>query len=152
MPLSAFAGTYSDPAYGSFTLCAPSSASEACQAVLDTFQTTSNATGKTNEEALYASWPRLWGTHLRVLRTSSDSTSVKWTFSPTALFPSGFGADTTPFELPMDQDALAEFGLDEDGKVIGLGVVSEGLTDVERVRKGENAEERAEVWFSRVDT
>jgi hypothetical protein len=124
LSLASLAGTYSDPAYGKFTLCASSSTTYHCRAVLSTLHD-SNKASKI-EDALYAAWLRLWSDRLRIYRQNGT-----WTFQPTSLFPHGFGTNQEPFEHPAEQNASAEFSINEDETVHGMGIVY--LQDVKRV-------------------
>jgi hypothetical protein len=136
LPVAAVAGTYSAPAYGSFTLCTAASTSPPCLPVLAAFATVAPLDPGT----LYASWPRLWSAHLRVVPNSG-------TFEPTSLFPAGHGGDTRPFESRTDA-ASVELDVDEGGRVRGMGV---SWDDWPAGREG-SVQERAQVWFRRVDT
>jgi hypothetical protein len=78
VPVEDLADTYTDAAYGSLTLCARSSSSAHCRAVLDVFA----ATAKLEDDTLYAVWPRFWNGHLRVRPAAG-------VFEPTSLFPAG---------------------------------------------------------------
>jgi hypothetical protein len=136
VPIEALAGTYSDAAYGALTLCSLASASAYCRAVLDAFA----AAASLEDDTLYAAWPRFWTGHLRVR-------PVAGRFEPANLFPAGYGRDTGAFEMPMDFGAAVEFEVGEDGGVCGMGV---RWSDFPERTEG-SVEERAQVWFRRVD-
>jgi hypothetical protein len=134
--IDALAGTYSDAAYGTLTLCAPVSTSAHCRTVLEDFA----AISPLEVNTLYAAWPRFWSSHLRVRLTTG-------LFDPTNLFPTGFGRNTSAFESPREPEASAEFDVGDDGRVRGMGV---RWGDFPARSKG-SVEERAQVWFRRVD-
>jgi hypothetical protein len=135
-PIEALAGTYFDAAYGTLTLCARASTSAHCRAVLEDFAVISPL----EDNTLYAAWPRFWSSHLRVRLTTG-------LFDPTNLFPTGFGRNTSAFESPREPEASAEFDVGDDGRVRGMGV---RWGDFPACSKG-SVEERAQVWFRRVD-
>jgi hypothetical protein len=66
---------------------------------------------------------------------------------PRNLFPAGYGRNTSAFEMPMDFGATVEFEVGADGSVYGMGV---RWSDFPERSKG-SVEERAQVWFRRVD-
>jgi hypothetical protein len=135
-PIEALAGTYFDAAYGTLTLCARASTSAHCRAVLEDFAVISPL----EDNTLYAAWPRFWSSHLRVRLTTG-------LFDPTNIFPTGFGRNTSAFESPREPEASAEFDVGDDGRVRGMGV---RWGDFPARSKG-SVEERAQVWFRRVD-
>jgi hypothetical protein len=134
-----FAGTYYNPGYGLLTLCATTEQSWPCTAVLDDYAA---CTGPLTNDTLYASWPRLWSTHVSLARVSD---TAHFTFLPRALFPRGYGNNKTAFATAGEEVARAEFGMSADGRVEGLGVIWHEGT--ERERLGKTSRERAEVWF-----
>jgi hypothetical protein len=143
LSLEELAGTYSNPGYGEpLTFCAPSDTSDACAAVLSNFTATSG--GALDAHTLYAAWPRVWSTHVALSRRNG---SASFDFHPLALFPGGYGRNSTPFAGLFDQDARAEFGLSEDGQVLGLGVVFPEWP--ESYDAEGTPRERAEAWFVR---
>ncbi|KAA1476004.1 beta-lactamase/transpeptidase-like protein [Dentipellis sp. KUC8613] len=152
IPLDAYAGTYGNAGYGSLTLCAPSSTSAPCAKVLAEFDAIDAAGGwsaRFNGSAqLFASWERLWSSHLRLVHLSGN----KFAMFPTSLFPQGYGRDTTPFETSdallrdLGGEPAVEFVVGANGKVVGGGL--NGL--VEQVGKKEGTvEETAEAWFEK---
>lgn len=158
LALEALAGTYADPGYGGFTLCAPSTTSGHCTGVLAAFDAVDAAKPKnaTNtNDTLYAAWPRVWSNYVRLVR--ADDKANTFAFVPTTLFPQGYGRDATPFETPTEDPGApapprVEFVVTANGQVQGFGVF--GLVGdpevTERERLGVTVKERAEVWFERV--
>jgi hypothetical protein len=104
-----FAGTYHNPGYGLLTLCATTERIGPCAAVLDDYAA---CTGPLMDDALYASWPRLWSTHVALVRLND---TAHFTFQPQALFPRGYGNNKTAFATIADEAAHAEFGLSVAG-------------------------------------
>jgi hypothetical protein len=135
-PIEPLAGTYSDAAYGVITLCAPASTAAHCRAVLEDFATVSPL----EDHTLYAAWPRFWSSHLRV----RPATGL---FDAINLFPAGYGRNTSAFETPGEPASAVEFDIGEDGRVYGMGV---RWDDFPKRSKG-SVEERAQVWFHRVE-
>jgi hypothetical protein len=168
LDISAFVGTYTNPGYGSFTLYDTRDwppTSPGAQ-VLSEFRTVND----TRPDTLYAHWPRVNGTHFRLARVP-PTYAAKWgnntfTVRETSFFPRGFGKNTAAFETDdlSDYENGIEVGytrmeamLEEvDGKVevkgLGwLGIIGYGLVS-ERERQGKTIEERADVWFTKVDS
>jgi hypothetical protein len=134
-----FAGTYYDVGYGFLTVCATSSTSGSCASVLDDYAA---STGSLDDDTLYASWPRLWSTHVTLMRMND---AEHFTLFPYALFPHGYGNNKTGFATIGGEMAHARFGVSADGRIEGLGVIWEEGT--EREHEGKTPKERAEVWF-----
>ena len=153
--LAAYAGTYEDAAYGSVTLCAPSSTSAHCLGVLEDFAPIdggNNASLSTDAElrpTLLAAFPRVWSTHLRLRHTSGDSFAAVFP----ALFPNGYGKDTSPFEFWDSQISVgrAEF-IVEDGTVVGFALVTEEQAAAARLRRSVGGvKESGDAWFVKVE-
>ncbi|TFK57591.1 beta-lactamase/transpeptidase-like protein [Heliocybe sulcata] len=145
--LTSLSGTYSNPGYGAFTICDPSSTSQYCSEVLTDFSAVDSVSKRATEAQLYAGWPRIWSTHLRFVRQKDNEFEVIFT----ALFPRGYGPDSTPFETTEtgEGQARAEFVV-ENGKVIGFGLFGLIGEETERDRAGGSIQQRAEAWFTRV--
>ena len=148
LALNAYAGTYHDAAYGSITLCAPTSPSQSehCTRILDDF----SSLGPLSSTTLYAAWPRVWSSHVRLVHAENNTN--KFDISFTALFPDGYGASNTPFET-YESDAYegqVEFVLDEKSKsVMGFGYFGRG--DMQGVREeGVSVQDGAIAWFEKV--
>ncbi|KIJ11027.1 hypothetical protein PAXINDRAFT_177403 [Paxillus involutus ATCC 200175] len=143
-----FAGTYTNPGYGAFTLCSASSASSYCAKVRSDFAAVDYVQGDPGPRLeLLAEWPRVWSSHVRLRYQQGSIFEIDFT----SLFPNGYGKDTTPFETGESGTAegTAEFVI-EDGEVVGFGI--SGLVGrlTERGRIYQNVRDRAEVWFDRV--
>jgi hypothetical protein len=151
LPIDSFAGVYADPGYGAFELCAPHSISPQCLRTLRDFAAVPNASraGTGSRDALYATWPRIWSSHLRLDRRDNTTFGV----GPVALFPRGYGNNASAFEMGAEGAEMgvrAEFEFGADGRVVGLGLLGLVGEVTERERIGLTVEERAEVWFRRV--
>ncbi|OJA19691.1 hypothetical protein AZE42_11210 [Rhizopogon vesiculosus] len=147
LPLEEFSGTYTDPGYGTFTFCSPSSDSLYCQQVIANFTAVDSVRPSApSSPQLLAAWPRVWTSHLRAVHQSGN----KFMLLPTALFPEGYGRDSTPFETAEigTPGATAEFVV-ENGKVVGFGLFG-GDQVAERARTLTTVKDRAEVWFDKV--
>ncbi|KAF8436227.1 beta-lactamase/transpeptidase-like protein [Boletus edulis BED1] len=153
LSLDAFAGTYSNPGYGAFTLCSPSSPSTYCTRVQSDFSIVDNAQGTgasvSNSEDLLAAWSRVWSSHIR-MRHQHD---LVFDVYLTSLYPNGYGKDTTPFATKeggvWTANGVAEFVV-EEGRVVGFGLAGLVGHVTERARTYEGVRDRAEVWFDRV--
>jgi hypothetical protein len=172
--ISAFAGTYYDPGYGSMTLCAPhhhnhrnQPLSSHCATVLASFAQLND----TRTDTLYGfcTPPRLDVSAFRLVR-APDDVAEEWgnntfAFRGTNLYPSGYGKNTSAFEMDDLQDyTTLETGqgritfklapLVVDGEIVVEGLGWQGTGDYgvvpERQRKGKTIEEKADVWFTRV--
>lgn len=167
--LDAYVGTFNNSGYGTFTLCAPSSASHYCTQVLSNFTTVDSATAQNHirpqaeRKELYAAFPRLWSSHLRFVHLKGQ----KFLLQATNLFVEGYGSDRSPFEAMADGDTggvMVEFVVDEvdgdmelEGKeevekvVRGFGMMEpvEGKTAKTARSRSGGVEERANVWFER---
>ncbi|GJE94211.1 beta-lactamase/transpeptidase-like protein [Phanerochaete sordida] len=149
LPLDHYTGTYYDPGYGNFTLCAPSAnPPEACADVLRAWSFFEGTTD-TTRPVLYTAISSLWATHFRLEHKSGDT----FTLSGTYLFPHGYGKDKSPFQFrDSEAQATAEFMIEDAGdgpKVLGValnGFVGE-TTELQRI--GGTIEEMAEVWLAK---
>ncbi|TDL17828.1 beta-lactamase/transpeptidase-like protein [Rickenella mellea] len=158
LPLQQYAGTYSNPGYGSITFCDPRGNSSYCRAVLSNFSTVDSASQSTspadNSSSLFAATNRLWCTHIRLDAiepqlpapnpdVNGDTFGMRTPF----LYPEGYGADKTPFAdtygLGDNYIAVAQFVV-QHGKVVGFGIFQDIRTTVIGVRK------YAEVWFDKI--
>lgn len=150
LSLDALARTHTNPGYGSFTLCAPSSASSYCADLRSNFTAVDSIQGSPSPSGeLLAEWPRIWSSHVR-MRARRGAT---FEFYLTTPYPNGFGKDGTPFER-LDvgaRERWAEF-VAEDGEVVGFGLSGLVGEMTERVRKHASGtvQDRAEVWFDKV--
>jgi len=118
--LEEYSGTYHNPGYGTFTLCAPSSDTSYCTQIKSDFA----SFGLDERPQLIAAWPRVWSSHLRMSHIAGNKFMAEFT----ALFPGGYGADESPFEAKGDRQSV-EF-ITEDGKVVGFELCSnEGCVD-----------------------
>src|SRR5271154_47456 len=91
--VSSFAGTYTNLGYGPITFCSSPSLSPSayCANVLSDFSSLGNTTA---DGVLYARWPRLWCSHMRI----SPLTETTVTVETLNVFPRGYGRDGTAFE------------------------------------------------------
>lgn len=136
--VSSLVGTYTAPAYGTFTLCAAPARSLACASVLAAFQ----IIGPLDADALYGAWPRLWSTHVRVIPATGA-------FELLNVFPAGYGADMSAFTVVANAGVRFEVDGDERNGVTGLGVSWDDWPAAKK--KAESVRERAQVWFERVE-
>lgn len=145
--LANYSGTYSNPGYGAFTLCDPSSTSHYCSEVLEDFAAVDSVTNGPSRPELYAYWPRIWSTHLRFIHHQGNEFELVFT----ALFPKGYGPDSTPFETTEtgEGQGQAQFVIDE-GKIMGFALTGLVGESTERERLGGSVQETAEVWFERL--
>jgi hypothetical protein len=155
MSLDEYTGTYSNPGYGSFTLCDPAKSPSLsyCTEVLSDFAAVdSRKPSQANfslptQPQLLAKWLRLWSTHLRLVHIPGSESGHEFSVEPTVLFTEGYGADKTPFQI-FEAGAPAEFVV-ENGRVLGLGVFG-SVGDLTKSR-GNTVQGRSEVWFDKID-
>ena len=160
--LESFSGTYSNPGYGAVILCTAQSTSHHCLDVLSSFapfiaQTPfpSPIPAPTAPE-LYAVWPRLWSSHVRLAHRSA----AEFDFRFTSLFPEGYGANVTAFETSEsgESEGRAVFvvggggeGEGEAAGVLGFGLEIDAEAVEARKRAGaKDVKEWADAWFERV--
>lgn len=143
LPLTSYAGTYTNAAYGSITLCEREDKSPACALAVQDFKTIECARAR-NSSVLYGRWPRLWSSHVRLTHVNghlffNDLPSV---------FASGYGKNSTPFASSSGRDGrgvLMEFATAGE-RVIGMGLLEDVvLTHAD----GRPLPERADAWFER---
>lgn len=161
-PILSYAGTYSHPGYGNFTLCAEgqNSIDKYCQSVLASFRTIDAAKNTPGEvlplqgravPQLLASWPRLWSSHLRLYHR--DGNTFTMSAGQPFLFLEGYGRDKSPFQLTGPPGAEVYIQFSSDGqwgkRINGFGVF-ERLDDALRPEKaGDTLKDRAYVWFTK---
>lgn len=146
-----YAGTYRNPGYGFFELCAPSSNSAYCMEVLSDFASVDGQKINASAESpklwqLYGAWPRTFSSHIRVLQTSPG----EFGFAIEALYPHGYGKNESPFQMEAIV-ATTEFLYDNHGEVKGLGLFQLTGEKTEQEKGPGSVEERADVWFEKAD-
>ncbi|KAF7793989.1 hypothetical protein EIP86_005115 [Pleurotus ostreatoroseus] len=148
LPLSVYEGTYSNPAYGAFTLCSPSSTSHYCTQVLDTF---SSVMSLNNATDLYAAWTTTWSTHLRFIHRTGNDFGVEIT----TIYPAGYGKNKTAF---IDRElydhltfrATFDMGSETDGSPV-QGLVFPGGFELPEVAIGYGSPwEKIGLYFNKV--
>jgi len=148
LPLEQYTGTYSDPGYGTIILCAPSSSSSYCQDLVAEFAPFESDQNDETSSAprLYAALNPVWGSHVRFVHDTEDTFRV----SITALFPDGYGRNTTPFETwdAGEPGGQAKFVV-EDGEVIGFGLLGTVGETTERERLGGGVKDVADAWLEK---
>ncbi|KZV71816.1 beta-lactamase/transpeptidase-like protein, partial [Peniophora sp. CONT] len=143
LPSYDFSGLYVNEGYGAFLLCDSKSTSAHCTSVLDDFDAV-DGPSKRQDGELYAAWPRLWTSHLRMVYTGD----MRFVMQATQLFVEGFGKNSTPFEQPSGS-AYADFVVGDDGDVIGFGLFGLVGERTNLEKKGGSVQEIADVWFDR---
>ncbi|KAJ7814921.1 beta-lactamase/transpeptidase-like protein [Mycena olivaceomarginata] len=149
---SALAGTYRDPGYGILELCFISpesliaSASESCRQLIDEIPTTLPATLDPHIPTLLARWNGFRITHVYLAHFEQNLFNVTTVLS----IPTGNSSDK-PYWVQKNShpNFVAEFSFEG---TVGVGL--RGLwgpgEGVESPR-GESVEDRAEVWFAKID-
>ncbi|OBZ75017.1 hypothetical protein A0H81_05171 [Grifola frondosa] len=152
LALDEYAGTYHDPGYGAFTLCAPNSTSHYCSGVLGDFAPFEHFDSSPAPVTLYVAWRRMWSTHARLVHRDGDAFGV----TATALFPHGYGKNESAFETYEEGEAegRAEFVFEEVKgvkKVKGLALMIDEHAVAARARQTRGTvEEIADAWFVKV--
>lgn len=141
-----YAGTYLNKGYGAITLCAYSSSSHHCTALLSDFGSL-EPFGRPSKTALYAHFPRIWSSHMRFSHRTNDTFSLE----ATAVFPNGYGKNTTAFETyeTGEGEGRVEF-IVEDKKVKGFAMVFDEDAATSRSKAGGGIEDTADAWFVKV--
>jgi hypothetical protein len=146
--LDAFAGTYEDPGYGSLVLCSSHRPSSRCETVLSNFK---KLDGSPNNTVYgYYKSPVMIAKEIRLVALDTNV----FNYQATTLFPDGYGANTTAFEvnlLPREAGVEARFVAGEDGSVRGFGLFGLAGEVLERERTATTIEDQAEVWFKKAD-
>ncbi len=145
---SAYTGMYnSDDGYLPVTLCSSQSKSAHCQTVVSDFATLDNSTVLAT--SLYSAFPTVWSSHLRLRHFSGDTFNATFT----ALFPHGYGRNTSAFEGFETGSAggWVEFQVDKaKGAVEGFALVGDLNACAARARKTSGAlSETADAWFAK---
>ncbi|KAI0363941.1 beta-lactamase/transpeptidase-like protein [Pilatotrama ljubarskyi] len=146
LDLEAYAGTYTSPGYATLTLCSPLSTSHYCAGVLSDFSSLGPLDVDTPQ--LYGAYLTLFSTHAR-LRHHSDDTFNIWL---TALFPHGYGKNTTAFETyeTGEGEGQVVFSIKE-GKVVGFSLIADKAAVAARQRRTQGPlEKTADAWFTKV--
>ncbi|PIL26220.1 hypothetical protein GSI_11975 [Ganoderma sinense ZZ0214-1] len=145
----AYTGLYkSDDGYLPVTLCSSQSDSTHCRAVVSDFATLDSAIAVAT--SLYSTYPAVWASHLRLQHFSGDV----FNFTFTALFPHGYGQNTSAFEQFESgvTSGWVEFQVDAaKGAVEGFSLVRDLNVCAARARKtGGALSETADAWFGKV--
>ncbi|KAI0669553.1 beta-lactamase/transpeptidase-like protein [Trametes maxima] len=149
LPLFVYTGTYSNVAYGNITLCAPLSTSSDCAAVLDAFAPVEAVSGDRLPAArLYAAWPRVWSSHVRLRHTSGNTFGLVFP----RLFPQGYGQNTTAFEF---YDSVISVGrvefVVEEGQVSGFAMITDEAAATARARRtAGTVHDVGDAWFEKI--
>ncbi|KZV71301.1 beta-lactamase/transpeptidase-like protein [Peniophora sp. CONT] len=146
-------GVYSAAGYGAgFELCSLTSTSPTCARILADYAAVAAASGRSlSPTDLYASWPRLWGSSLRLEHISG----TRYAFRTTELYPIGHGKNKTAFEIregsPKQGEApWADFVL-ENAQVVGFGLRGTVEEETMLEKEGGGVKETADAWFARKD-
>lgn len=149
IPVEHYTGEYHDLGYGTIFLCAPGSKSPPCAMILSDWISVS-PNGQLDHDTLYGTLPNIWRTHIKLRRTRTASGSETYSADTVAIFPHGYGRDSTPFEYgSMEGRFTAECEVDKhSARVTGCAFI--GIEDG-RPWKGETIRERAGVFFHKVE-
>ncbi|KAH9922373.1 beta-lactamase/transpeptidase-like protein [Fomitopsis serialis] len=158
--LTRYTGIYANAAYGNFTLCAPTTKTGYCDRVLADFA----ACDELGEHpGLYAAYPRFTSSHIRLTpdpteRPRRDVESLApgekldaWDLEFIALFPDGYGKDTTPFVYRVEEGSTMDVQcVVRAGVVVGCGIVNVTGEEGRTLREGP-LNEVADVWFQKIE-
>ena len=106
---------------------------------------------------LYAKWPRLWTSHVRVTRRTTVPTDPptkdpnEFAFRLSTIFPDGYGRDKSAYDIGGlgPSDFNARFVV-ESGKVVGFGLFNTTGKTTQAEKWGKTIREQADAWFDRV--
>jgi hypothetical protein len=143
LAIESYEGTYIHSAYGTFTLCSPSSTSHYCSSVLDTFKTVYHTLSPYD---LLADWPRFWTRHLYLRYVDANRYNVE----TTTVFPSGYGRDTTPFQQREPHERFEGEFVTEGGTVKGFAMRNGFQSGFEEKIKVADPRRTAQVYFEKV--
>ncbi|KZT69403.1 beta-lactamase/transpeptidase-like protein [Daedalea quercina L-15889] len=160
--LGSLSGTYSNVGYGALILCSAESTSYNCLNVLSSFAPFIHQTPfpspipvpapAPTEPELYAAWPRIWSTHVRLTHKVGTEFALQFT----ALFPEGYGHNQTAFETSEtgESEGRAVFVLEGEGdqmKVLGFGMeIDEEAVEARKRAGAKDVREWADAWFEKV--
>ncbi|KAK7058457.1 hypothetical protein VNI00_002091 [Paramarasmius palmivorus] len=152
LPFEQLAGVYRNLGYGDISLCFANSdakQSASCRKLLKELPTVLPGALNDTVPTLVAQWERFWSSHVKLehfdgalfnlttfeSQPTDDDSDPCWTVKPTA----------------VDGIITAEFAVDDDGNV-GFGVTGGiwGAGPGVEGPGGDNAQQRAEVWFENV--
>jgi hypothetical protein len=146
--MSIYAGIYTNPGYGTLILCSSARPSSACKPVLAGFAAlTPNNTLPTGQMFGYFTRVKVWASQVRLVGKGSPTA---FAFTGTTLFPAGYGANTSAFEMVgTAPGSSVEFVLGKGGKVQGFGLFAvDGKPFAFEAGPG-SVQQRAEVWFDK---
>ncbi|TBU36177.1 beta-lactamase/transpeptidase-like protein [Dichomitus squalens] len=145
LKLEDYTGLYTAPGYLPIRLCSTSIYSKDCRDIISDFATLHNAS--TLESTLYAAFPNVWASHVRLDHFSGDVFNITFT----ALFPNGYGQNTTAFETAEtgESEGWVEFKMTQ-GEVEGFSLVIDHAAYESRTRKiGSELIETGDAWFAK---
>jgi hypothetical protein len=146
--LSVYAGTYVNPGYGTLVVCSSTHPAPDCKPILSDFASLRANNSAIPSTEMYGYFPRqkVWATQVRFDAVGNAT----FAFTGTTIFPAGYGANTSAFEMVGSMPgAQAEFMLGPGGRVAGLGLFAlEGQPFAFEQGAG-TVKDRAEVWFDK---
>ncbi len=147
LSMEAYTGAYRAPGYNQISLCSPLRPSSDCKDVLSDFATLDSPSSANH--SLYSAFNSIWATHIRLQHFSGDVFNITFT----ALFPHGFGRNTSAFETAetSTSDGWVEFVVDE-GRVHGFALfIDRDAVEARKRRIGVDnvVLETADAWFAK---
>ncbi|TFK90155.1 beta-lactamase/transpeptidase-like protein [Polyporus arcularius HHB13444] len=147
LSMEAYTGAYRAPGYNQISLCSPLSPSSDCKNVLADFASLDSPSSANH--SLYSAFNSIWATHIRLQHFSGDVFNITFT----ALFPHGFGRNTSAFETAetSTSDGWVEFVVDE-GRVQGFALfIDRDAVEARKRRVGADnvVLETADAWFAK---
>ncbi|EJF60227.1 beta-lactamase/transpeptidase-like protein [Dichomitus squalens LYAD-421 SS1] len=145
LALEDYTGLYTAPGYLPIRLCSKEIHSKHCRDVISDFAAIHNSS--TLESSLYAAFPAVWASHVRLSHFSGDVFNITFT----ALFPNGYGQNTTAFETAEtgESEGWVEFKVAK-GEVEGFSLVIDHAAYESRKRKiGSELTETGDAWFAK---
>lgn len=150
LDLDAYTGNYTNAAYGTISFCEPTSTSAYCTHVLSAFAPVEAASADTLPAArLYAAWPRVWSSHIRLRHTSGNTFGLVFP----RLFPEGYGENKTAFEFydSVVSVGRVEFEV-EGGQVQGFALITQEDAAAARAeRTNGTIREIGDAWFDKLE-
>ncbi|RPD64202.1 beta-lactamase/transpeptidase-like protein [Lentinus tigrinus ALCF2SS1-7] len=148
LSMHAYTGTYRSPGYNPISLCSSLSPSSDCEDVLADFATLDSPSAANH--SLYSAFKSIWASHVRLQHFSGDVFNITFT----ALFPHGFGKNTSAFETAESgtSDGWVEFVMDGE-QVKGFALFND--QDAVEARKRHAGVRKAipgtaDAWFAKI--
>jgi hypothetical protein len=117
-------------------MCGARSTSPSCQKVLSAFQSVDKSLTP-NSTDLFISWDAVLVSHIRL----KNANGTLFSTSAGAIYPGGYGKNSTPFSTLAPTHLLIDFVVEKD-KVVGFGFIHD-------VNQQASVAQASDVWFAK---